>query len=177
MAANSYEFQTTWHFKASVAEVAAILEDVDHLSTWWPSVYLEVRVLEEGEKSGVGKRVALFTKGWLPYTLRWNFTVVESNSPYGFRIKADGDFVGEGVWTLMEKEGDEAEVVFDWTIHADKPLLRAFSFILKPMFSANHRWAMEQGEKSLNLELLRRRGEPKVLPPPPATWPHRARRA
>ena len=175
MAANSYVFQTVWHFKATVAEVAAILEDVDRLSDWWPSVYLSVRVLEEGQKGGVGKRVALFTKGWLPYTLRWNFTVVESNSPYGFKIRADGDFVGEGVWTLKENEGVQTEVVFDWTINADKPLLRAFSFALKPVFSANHRWAMDQGEKSMELELRRRRGEREVPLPPIPTWPHHAR--
>jgi hypothetical protein len=30
-------------------------------------------------------------------------------------------------------------------------------FILKPIFAANHRWAMARGEESLTRELLRRR--------------------
>jgi len=175
MAANAYVFRTDWEFEAPIELVAAILEDVEALSRWWPSVYLEVRVLEPGQEGGVGKRVALFTKGWLPYTLRWNFTVVESSSPHGFRIRADGDFEGEGVWTLEEREG-RTNVRFDWTIVADKPLLRALSFALKPAFAANHRWAMAQGERSLNLEIRRWRGEIDVPAPPRPTWPHAKRR-
>ncbi len=36
-------------------------------------------------------------------------------------------------------------------------LLRNLSFLVKPVFEANHRWAMAQGEASLKLELARRR--------------------
>lgn len=39
----------------------------------------------------------------------------------------------------------------------DKPLLRTLSFAFKPVFRANHRWAMQRGEESLRLELARRR--------------------
>jgi len=42
---------------------------------------------------------------------------------------------------------------------------------MKPIFAANHRWAMTQGEKSLNLELARRHAaspaELKRIPDPP----------
>jgi hypothetical protein len=176
MASNAYVFQTNWHFDAAIEEVAAILEDVESLGRWWPSVYLAVEVLEPGAEGGIGKRVKLFTKGWLPYTLRWNFTVTESNSPHGFTIVADGDFVGQGVWTLAQK-GPTTTVVFDWLIEADKPLLRTLSFLLKPVFEANHRWAMERGSESLELEIRRRRGEANVQDPPKATWPHRSARA
>ena len=41
----------------------------------------------------------------------------------------------------------------------------------KPLFAANHRWAMAQGEASLTLELARRRATSdaarRVIPPPP----------
>ena len=43
-------------------------------------------------------------------------------------------------------------------IRAEKPLLRYLSFLLKPVFSANHRWAMARGEESLRAELGRRAG-------------------
>ncbi|WP_375164770.1 hypothetical protein [Arthrobacter sp.] len=43
---------------------------------------------------------------------------------------------------------------------------------MKPVFSANHRWAMARGEESLILELRRRRhaeaGTFDHVPPPPA---------
>ena len=77
------------------------------LARWWPSVYLRVRVLEEGDERGVGKVVDLWTKGFLPYTLRWRFTVTESDAPNGFRLEATGDFVGRGIWTLTP--ADDAE--------------------------------------------------------------------
>jgi hypothetical protein len=50
----------------------------------------------------VVKLVDLYTKGWLPYTLRWQFRVTESRSPYGFTIEALGDFVGRGIWTFAQ---------------------------------------------------------------------------
>ena len=33
-------------------------------------------------------------------------------------------------------------IIYDWRIRANKPLLRYLSFIMKPIFSANHHWAM-----------------------------------
>jgi len=37
--------------------------------------------------------------------------------------------------------------------------LRYLSFLLKPAFSANHRWAMERGRESLELEIARRHAQ------------------
>jgi hypothetical protein len=130
------------------------LKAADELPRWWPSVYLDVKVLEPGDKDGIGKVVSLHTKGWLPYTLRWQFRVTESRYPHGFSLEAWGDFNGRGIWTL-EQDGPNVNVTYDWKIRADKPLLSALSFLFKPIFSANHRWAMTRGEESLKIELAR----------------------
>jgi hypothetical protein len=171
VAANEYVFVTEWRVAATIEEVSAILDDPPALPRWWPSVYLDVRLLREGESSGVGRVVELFTTGWLPYTLRWQFVVTESRRPHGFSLEASGDFVGRGVWTLTQ-DGPIANVVYDWRVRADKPLLRWLSFIMKPIFAANHRWAMARGEESLRLELQRRRAhtaaELAAVPAPPA---------
>lgn len=155
-AANEYEFITRWRVRGTAQEVSDILEDVESLPRWWPSVYLEVKVLNPEHPRGVGRRVELHTKGWLPYTLRWCFQVVESHPPHGFTLVAEGDFCGRGEWTLRQ-DGAEVDVTYDWRVRADKPLLKMFSFLLKPLFSWNHRWAMERGEESLRAELERRR--------------------
>jgi hypothetical protein len=114
--------------------------------------------------------VRLHTKGWLPYTLKWESVVVESRYPNGFTIEASGDFVGRGVWTFTQ-DGPFVDVVYDWRILAEKPLLKALTPILKPIFEANHRWAMRQGEASLKLELARRRAADdasrRAIAPPP----------
>ena len=156
MASNDYHFITHWRVEGAINEVADILKDADGLTRWWPSVYLDVRTLEPGDEDGVGKVVSLHTRGWLPYTLKWQFRVTESRYPHGFSLEAWGDFTGSGVWTL-EQDGELVNVTYDWKISADKPLLRRLSFLLKPIFSANHRWAMQRGEESLRLELARRR--------------------
>lgn len=173
MASNDYHFITTWRVKSTVEEVAEVLGNGPDLVRWWPSVYLEVKELEPGDENGIGKVIDLYTKGWLPYTLRWQFRVTESNYPYGFELEAWGDFNGRGIWTF-EQDGAYVNVTYDWKIVADKPLLRDLSFIMKPIFSANHRWAMAKGEESLKLELARRQAptaEARALipPPPPPT--------
>jgi hypothetical protein len=155
MASNEYHFITTWRVKAALAEVNDLIGTAPDLARWWPSVYLQVKELQTGDAHGLGKVVDLYTTGWLPYTLRWQFRVIESHYPYGFALEAWGDFVGRGIWTF-EPDGENVNITYDWNIRADKPLLRYFSFIMKPIFSANHRWAMQKGLESLRLELARR---------------------
>ena len=182
-ASNEYAFLTTWIVPATAEEVVDVLGDAAALSRWWPSVYLKATVLEPGDERGLGRVVDLHTKGWLPYTLRWRFRVTESDPPRGFAIEASGDFVGRGVWTLTPEAsagapgGTRTRVEYDWRIVAEKGLLKRMSFLLKPVFAANHRWAMARGERSLLIELARRHAtaDPTVLAaipvPPGPTFP------
>jgi hypothetical protein len=172
MPTNDYHFITCWRIQGTVEEIAQILIDAAGLARWWPSVYLEVRELAPGDARGIGKQIDLYTKGWLPYTLRWQFRISEIASN-GFTLQAEGDFVGRGIWTFVQ-DGDWAVITYDWKIQADKPLLRYLSFLMKPIFAANHHWAMAQGERSLKLELARRHATPEELaripaPPGPTT--------
>jgi hypothetical protein len=172
---NDYHFVTKWRVAATCGEVADIIGDAGRLTRWWPSVYLNVEEIEPPGADGVGRRLRLLTKGWLPYTLRWDFVVTESRYPYGFSIAANGDVVGRGEWTFVQ-DGPMVDIVYDWRIRAEKPLLKVFSPLLKPVFAANHRWAMSQGETSLALELLRRRAlndqarRAILAPPGPVTY-------
>ena len=157
MSANNYHFVTHWRVESTVEEVSDVLGNAVDLTRWWPSVYLAVKELEPGSKDGIGRVVELHTKGWLPYTLHWYFRLTKSRRPYGFSIEAWGDFEGRGRWTFAQN-GNAVEITYDWRIRAEKPLLRYLSFLLKPIFSANHRWAMARGEESLRAELARRAG-------------------
>ncbi|APU17882.1 MULTISPECIES: hypothetical protein [Actinoalloteichus] len=163
MADSSYDFHTRWLIPAPVGEVADTLFDPADLSRWWPSVYLDVQTLRRAEDGGVGSSYELFTTGRLPYTLRWQLHV-ESVAEHGCSFTATGDFVGRGVWRLVELGDEKTQVDFTWKIRADKPLLRSSPSWLKPVFEANHDWAMRMGEESLVLELRRRAGD--AVPPP-----------
>jgi hypothetical protein len=178
---NEYHFITRWRVEGTVAEVYDIIEDVDSLTKWWPAVYLEAKVINPGDQHGVGKTVDLYTKGWLPYTLRWQLLVTAAHRPYSSTIEATGDLIGRGAWTF-EQDGAMVKVTYDWQVVADKPLLRVLAFLLKPIFSANHRWAMAKGEESLRLELVRRRARnpeevARVPLPPGPTFIHRRQKA
>ena len=157
MSANEYHFVTGWRVESTVEEVSSVLGEPAELPRWWPSVYLAAREIEHGSENGIGRVVELHTKGRLPYTLHWFFRVTESRRPFGFSLQAWGDFDGTGIWTFAQ-EGRFVNITYDWRIRAEKPLLRYLSFLLKPVFSANHRWAMARGEESLTAELARRAG-------------------
>jgi len=188
VASNDYHFVTVWRIPGTPEEITDVLGDAPALARWWPSVYLTVTEAAPGDANGVGKVVELWTKGFLPYTLRWRFTVTESEPPTGFKLAADGDFVGRGIWTLRREAspgdpgGPMTTVTYDWTVMAEKGVLKNLSIIMKPIFRANHHWAMARGEESLKLELARRHAasDPTIraaIPAPPGpTFPHNLRR-
>lgn len=170
---HDYHLVTRWRVEGTVAQVHDILSDPLQLVRWWPAVYLDVQQTSPGDVQGIGRTFSLYTKGFLPYTLRWELTATR-NSPNSLALSASGDFVGQGVWTLAQ-EGPYVDLVYDWQVVARKPLLRLFSFALKPIFTLNHEWAMRMGEQSLRLELARRNAktpaERGAVPPPPAPTP------
>ncbi len=184
MPANDYHFVTTWQVPGTREEISGILGDAEGLVRWWPSVYLRVREVEPGDERGLGKVVDLWTKGFLPYTLHWSFEVTRSDPPHGFRLEARGDLVGTGIWTLTpvrtagDARGPLTEVTYDWEVSAEKGVLRRSSRVMRPLFAANHHWAMRRGEESLRLELARRHAldDPlfsgTIRTPPGPTFPH-----
>ena len=170
MSISDYQFISRWRVEGTCEEVSAVIEDVEGLRRWWPATYLDVRVLEEGDASGVGKLVSLHTRGYLPYSLRWQFRVTESRHPYGSTIEAVGDLRGRGIWTFRQ-DGLLVDIQFDWKVRARKPVVRALSLLMRPLLASNHQYAMRRGEESLKLELARRRArtpeEAARIPPPP----------
>ena len=161
-----YHFVTVWRVAGTIDEVKAVLGDSEALTRWWPSVYLDVVPRADGAPDGVGRTVDLFTTGWLPYTLRWTLRITEPMTDTGFALAASGDLEGTGRWTFAQ-DGPEVVITYDWRVAATKPLLARLSWLLRPAFAANHRWAMARGEESLALELRRRRDPDADVPAPP----------
>ncbi len=164
-----------WRIEGNVEEVAEILGEPLDLPRWWPAVYLRVEEVRPGGERRIGRVLRLLTKGWLPYLLRWEFTVTDYRPPEGFSLEARGDMAGEGEWTLRQ-DGPYADVTYEWRVRVDKPVLKQLAFLLKPVYAANHRWAMARGEESLRLELARRHARTPEeaarvpAPPGPASW-------
>src|SRR3954464_4375203 len=122
-ASNDYSFLTIWRVAGDVDEVTAILGDGESLPRWWPAVYLDVRSIRSGDACGVGRVLDLYTKGFLPYTLRWRLTITEPITEKGFALSADGDLIGTGRWTFVQ-DGPEVVITYDWRGRAAKPAAR-----------------------------------------------------
>jgi hypothetical protein len=155
MATNDYHFVTRWRVRGSTAEVYQLLVDAKSYLRWWPQVYLGVTTIMPAGEHGLGAVYDLHTRGKLPYRLRWRARVSETRYPRGFTLEATGDFLGRGRWSF-EQDGAWVQVSFDWRLRAQKPLLRYLSFLFKPLFRANHRWAMARGQEGLQKELAAR---------------------
>ncbi len=172
---NEYIFQSRWRVESTCEEVFRLIDEVPAFARWWPSVWLKVETLATADEQGVGATYRLTTKGWLPYLIHWVSRTTEKQFPHQIALEATGDFQGRGVW-FFTADGPMVDMVYDWRIRADKPLLRRFSFLLKPLFAFNHNWAMSKGLDSIKLELarihapgdeVRKRIPP---PPPPVFW-------
>jgi hypothetical protein len=136
-----------------MAEVHDIVSQPLEYPRWWPSVYLNAR--EMTLPGNARRRVEFHTRGMLPYTLIWEAAVTE-RIPEKIVIEASGDLDGRGIWSFAQ-DGDFVDVTFTWDVDVNKPLLRLMTPMLRPIFEANHRWSMEQGEASLREELIRYR--------------------
>ena len=80
----------------------------------------------------------------------------EAVSPLRIVFDASGDLNGRGTWNFTQ-DGDFVDIAFDWNVEPAKPLLQRLTPALRPVFEANQRWAMQQGENSLREELIRYR--------------------
>ncbi len=138
--ASEYVFVDEWDVDASQEVVYDILKDARTYPEWWRPVYLSV----EGDEQETHHRF----KGRLPYTLDMHAKLVREEPPRQFEVRVDGDLRGKGVWTFEPRDG-KTHVRWDWTVFADRPLLRRLTPVLKPLFRWNHNWAVARAREGL----------------------------
>jgi uncharacterized protein YndB with AHSA1/START domain len=143
--AHEYVFHDEWDVDAPIEDVFATLADPSTYPLWWRPVYRNV--VTRG-RVGVGHTSDHYFKGRLPYTLRMRAEMTEYDPPHRFAVEVDGDLRGTGVWTFAEHDG-KTHVRWDWTVHADKPLLRVLTPLLRPLFRRNHPWAVARAREGL----------------------------
>jgi uncharacterized protein YndB with AHSA1/START domain len=150
----AFELPSRWRVDAPREAVFDALTD-GSITTWWHEVYLDVTVVEEGDPSGTGRVVDLLTRGWLPYRLRWRMRVEDIVRPERIAISATGDLVGSGCWTLTAHGpgGTATRLDYLWRVDVSRPWMRQALVVLKPVFAANHGWAMTRGERGLRAHL------------------------
>lgn len=148
MAAGEYFFVDRWFIPHPREAVWPRVVNAPDYPNWWGEVYDRVTPLNDLPPDRVGARSDVLAHGRLPYRIRFIAEVTEVVPPRKLALRADGDLTGTGVWRLEECGGATA-VSFEWRVRADKPLIRIFSPVVKPLFAWNHRWTMKRGEAAL----------------------------
>ena len=163
MAAHDYHLITHWRVRSSLEEVYGILINPRDYPRWWPEVFLRAQEVRHGDAVGASRTARFNVRGYLPYSLWFQAEVVEARFPFGFTTEVNGDFNGRGIWTF-QKAGPWVFTTFDWRVRVTKPLIRLFSFLVKPLFASNHYWVMGRGEQRLQALL---RSGPRPAPAEP----------
>jgi uncharacterized protein YndB with AHSA1/START domain len=141
-----YQFVDTWQVPMPIEEVYELLGDPLRYPEWWPEAFPAA----EGDPGPPkpGNRVDILSKGFLPYRLRWTLTCVAVERPTRIHAEMTGDFVGTSTWTLTEADGG-TRAVLDFRPSVAKRGVRELTPVLRPLFRANHRWAMARGQEAV----------------------------
>jgi uncharacterized protein YndB with AHSA1/START domain len=154
MQPKEFYIPTAWRIKGRIEQVYDVLSRPREFPRWWPEVYLAVAEVKPGDAKGVGRVVALRTKGKLPYELHWQAEMTAAEKPHRMSIRARGDLDGRGEWRFRQ-EGEWVVVTYDWTVLVTKAWMVYLAPLLRPVFVWNHKWAMRRGLEGLMRELAR----------------------
>jgi uncharacterized protein YndB with AHSA1/START domain/quercetin dioxygenase-like cupin family protein len=145
-ATGEYVFVDEWDVRAPKQPVFDALADGRTYPEWWKPVYIAV---EADGPPKVGAVSRQHFKGRLPYHLHTTSEITEFDPPNRLVAEVEGDLRGRGIWTLTERGEGVTHVRFDWTVFADRKLLRTLTPILRPAFRANHNWAIARAMEGL----------------------------
>jgi uncharacterized protein YndB with AHSA1/START domain len=143
--AAAYVFVDEWDVDAPATAVFDAIADARTYPGWWRPVYIAV---EADGPPAVGRVSRQHFKGRLPYHLRTRSRITRLEPPHVIGADVDRDLRGRGLWTLTDVPGG-THVRFDWRVHADRPLLRALTPILRPALRWNHAWAIARAQEGL----------------------------
>jgi quercetin dioxygenase-like cupin family protein len=135
-----YAFVDEWEVGADPETVYDILADGTTYPAWWRPVYIAVE--HQGEYT------LQHFKGRLPYHLHTRTRTVEAQRPHRIHGETDGDLRGTGIWTLTPT-ATGTHVRFDWRVHADRPLLKLLTPLMRPALRWNHNWAIARAKEGL----------------------------
>jgi quercetin dioxygenase-like cupin family protein/uncharacterized protein YndB with AHSA1/START domain len=144
-APGEYVFIDEWHVDAPPDPVFDALADATTYPKWWKPVYLEATTDGPPE---LGRTSLQHFKGRLPYHLHTRSTITRFERPAAVGADVVGDLRGRGLWTLTPRDGG-TDVRFDWRVYAEKPIVRALTPVLRPLFRWNHAWAIARAREGL----------------------------
>ncbi len=138
-----YRFETGWVVDAPVEAVFDLLARFEEIPGWWPSVK-RAAVIDPGEKSGLGARVAYAIRSPLLYSMVFETSVTAIERPTLIRITATGDVAGIGQYRLSE-EGSRTRIRYNWNVSTTRPWMNLVAPIAGPLLEWAYHRVMRKG--------------------------------
>jgi hypothetical protein len=138
---NRYRFRARWSLPAPPGVVYPVLERAEDYPRWWPQVRAVDRI---DDTSGV-----IRIRASLPYVLTFTAREVRRDPVAGvLEIAMTGDLEGWARWTLTV-DGSGTLARYDQEVDLNRPSLRRFAVLGRPVFRLNHALMMRAGRRGL----------------------------
>jgi uncharacterized protein YndB with AHSA1/START domain len=151
-----YRFLTTWLVAAPIEPVWDVIYAIEHWPEWWRGV-LSVTQLTHGDGDGEGSVYRHTWRSKIPYSVRFDVTVMEVRKPNLIVAEAVGGLEGTGTFLLFEAPLGTA-VTYDWAVGTTKAWMNVAAPVGRPLFAWNHHAVMKQGgvglARALGVELV-----------------------
>jgi uncharacterized protein YndB with AHSA1/START domain len=149
-----YDFTDVWMIPAPVELCWRMVDDVAGWPEWWPD-YRFAEVVSD-VKHGPGTRWHVKVKSDLPYTVDFEFTVLEHDPPRYVRISTRGFFDGEVDWRLEAIDPTTTRMTLHEQTETTWPLINLTARIGgRRLLERNHAVAMRRGEGGMKAALER----------------------
>ncbi|HET9675181.1 MAG TPA: SRPBCC family protein [Gaiellaceae bacterium] len=142
-----YSFLTTWIVDAPIERVWDVIYATERWPAWWPGV-LSVTELHHADGNGEGTIYRHVWRSTIPYSVRFDVTVVEVQRPNLIAATAEGGLAGTGTFRLFEAALGTA-VTYDWRVRTTKAWMNAIAPLARPVFAWNHHAVMKRGGRGL----------------------------
>ena len=153
-----YHLSTRWSFAAPVGAVWTELSRPEGWPEWWKGM-LAVRLLEQGDGSGMGAYRRITWRGILPSQFTFNMRTVKIQPRALIESVADGQLTGVGRWQLI-RSSTGTEVQHDWIVNVAVPGIPVIGAIAGLIFKWNHHALMQAGRRGLESRVGVRSGQP-----------------
>jgi hypothetical protein len=152
MATNYYVFVDKFTVPCDVETAYQYIKQVEEYPRWWGKVYKKIEKLRDAPPDTAGSEYRVTVGGFLPYSLVIGNETTLVDRPNQIEFVAYGDLEGKGIW-LFKPVAEGTEITFDWRVAVNKAVIRVLSFILKPLFRANHVYCVKKANEGIRNEL------------------------
>jgi Polyketide cyclase / dehydrase and lipid transport len=140
----AYRFLSTWLLEAPRGRVWDTIYDAERWPKWWRGVE-RCEVIDD----------RLWRSAWrsvLPYTLEFEFEILQVDRPNILEGRACGELSGTGSWRVYESALGTAST-WEWNVSTTKRWMNVFGPATRATFAWNHHRIMRWGAEGVAREL------------------------